>query len=199
MGYTHGTEWNEKKILDSIKEMVAETGQKTMPTHKEIFDFFGNYKLTNAMAKRKGTKYYADVLGLQIKDCESKMGEETEFYCAMQIREFLGLESESTHRRHPYDLLVENAVKIDVKSARIFISKNETKYFTFNLEKPQQTCDIFVFYCMENGVPIRTLVIPSYVLSGKTQLAIGSKSKYDKYENRWDLIQKYYDFILKCI
>lgn len=194
MGYTHGEKWNEEKILQEVKKVVAKTGQKTMPTHKELFDFFGNYKLTNAMAKRKGTKYYANILGLSIKECESKMGEDNEFYCSIQINEILGLDSQKTAPRYPYDLLVENSVKIDVKSAKLF-KINNTQYFTFNLEKTHQTCDLYVFYCIENDVIVKTLIIPSYILSGKTQLSIGHKSKYDKYIDRWDLILKYYHFI----
>ena len=123
------------------------------------------------------------------------MGEDNELYCSIQISEILGLDSQKTAPRHPYDLLVENSVKIDVKSAKLF-KINNTQYFTFNLEKTHQTCDLYVFYCIENDVIVKTLIIPSYILSGKTQLSIGHKSKYDKYIDRWDLILKYYHFIL---
>lgn len=188
--------WNEEKILAALKQMVIDTGQVTMPTHSEIKKYFGDYKLSNAMSKRKGTKYYANMLGLEIKSCESDFGDRLENYCLNQLED-MGLCAEKTKVRYPYDILVERAVKIDVKACKPFKNYDNSTYYTFNLEKKEQTCDVYVFYCLnETYEIIKTLIIPSYVLSGKTQLSIGvRKSKYNKYTDRWDIIQQYCDFI----
>lgn len=188
--------WNEEKIVKALKEMIAVTKQKTMPTHSEIKEFYGNYKLTNAMRRIKGTKYYADVLGLEIKSCESNFGDKLEDYCLAQL-DNMGLFAEKTKVRYPYDILVERAVKIDVKSSRKFDSYHNSQYYTFNIEKKEQTCDMYICYCVDTDDKIeKTMVIPSYILSGKTQLSIGIKeSKYDKYIDRWDLLIKYCNFV----
>lgn len=200
MSYSHGEKWSEDIILEKIKELVEYTGQKTMPTHSEMFDYFGNTKLSNAISKRQGTAYYANKLGLKIKNSESNFGFEMEMVCISQIQEKLGIACEKTRARHPYDILVGNSVKIDVKASKIFDNYGRAKYYTFNIEKQHQTCDLFVFYCIgEKGEIQKTLIVPSFVLSGKTQFSIANDSIYDKYINRWDLIKKYYDFILSCV
>ena len=65
---------------------------------------------------------------------------------------------------YPYDILVNRNVKVDVKASRLFNNYGNSKYYTFNLEKKDQTCDIFVFYCINQNDEIeRTFVIPSAV------------------------------------
>ena len=199
MAYSHGDRWSEDVILEKIKELVEFTGQKTMPTHSEMFDYFGNTKLSNAISKRQGTNYYADKLGLELKNSESNFGFEMEMFCLTEIQEKLGIPCEKTVARHPYDILVGNAVKIDVKASKLFDNYGKAKYYTFNIEKKQQTCDVFVFYCIGEDKKIKkTLVVPSYVLSGKTQFSIGNDSIYDKYINKWELIKQYHSFMSSC-
>lgn len=200
MSYSHGDKWSEDVILEKIKELVEFTGQKTMPTHSEMFDYFGNTKLSNAISKRQGTNYYANKLGLKVKNSESNFGFEMEMFCLAEIQERLGIPCEKTGARHPYDILVGNSVKIDVKASKIFNNYGKTKYYTFNIEKKHQTCDIFVFYCIrEDGEIEKVFIVPSYVLSGKTQFSIGNDSIYDKYRNKWELIKQYYSFISSCV
>ena len=133
---------------------------------------------------------------MEIKECESKFGDQLEDYCVLQIQEKLGLDGEKTKPRYPYDILVNRKVKLDVKASRIFDNYGNSKYYTFNLEKKDQTCDIFVFYCINQNNEIeKTLVIPSTVLSGKNQLSIGKSSMYDKYIDQWRFISDYNKFM----
>lgn len=200
MGYSHGKQWSENEIVKTLKRMVETLGMNTMPTHSEMNNFFGTASVSNAVSKRGGSKHYANLLGLPIKQCESKFGDKIEDYCVLQIEDILGLSCEKTKPRYPYDILVDRSVKIDVKASRLFNNYGKSRYYTFNMEKKDQTCDIFVFYCINDMDEVeRTLVIPSYVLSGKTQLALGIKSMYDKYENKWEYIKKYNEFISNCV
>ena len=176
--------------------MIDKSGMNTMPTHSEIKEFFGDNALVCAMSKRNGTKHYAKLLGMEIKECESKFGDQLEDYCILQIQEKLGLDGEKTKPRYPYDILVNRNVKVDVKASRLFNNYGNAKYYTFNLEKKEQTCDIFVFYCINQNNEIeKTLVIPSIVLSGKNQLAVGKSSMYDKYIDQWRFISDYNKFM----
>ncbi len=190
MAYVTKTEWNEAKIISCINEMVNKTGNNQMPTHSEMDKFYGNYCLSNAVRRHGGTKYFANKMGLEIKNCESKFGEDFELRCINDIMLKLNLEAEKMQIRYPYDVLVENSVKIDVKSC------TGKQYYSFNLEKAHQTCDIFVFYCIKNDEVEKIYIVPSSVLCGKTQFAVGmNSSKYDKYLNRWDIIKHYNDFM----
>ena len=196
MAYSHGQKWSEEKIVDALRFMIEKCGMDTMPTHSEIQNFFGNSALNCAMSNRGGTKYFAKLLGMEIKQCESKFGDQLEDYCVLQIQEKLGLDGEKTKPRYPYDILVNRNVKVDVKASRIFNNYGNAKYYTFNLEKKEQTCDIFVFYCINQNNEIeKTLVIPSTVLSGKNQLAVGKSSMYDKYIDQWRFISDYNKFM----
>lgn len=201
MAYAHGVQWNEERILEALKTMVVSLNMSTMPTCSQMNDFFGDTRLSNAISKHKKSKYYAEILGLDIKQCETELGKQYEEICANFIEEKLGMECELTSVRFPYDILADRSVKIDVKVGRIFDNYGNSKYFTFNLEKKNQTCDIFVCYCIGcKGELTKTLVIPSYILSGKKQLSIGVYgSRYDQYIDRWDILGKYRDFIKSTI
>ena len=189
--------WTEDKIIIALTEMVEATKQKTMPTHSEIKKFYGNCKLTNAMRRHGGTKHYANLLGLEIKECESQFGEIYEDLFISELQARLNFKGEKTVARYPYDVLVEGAVKIDVKASKPYKYKN-TRWYSCNLEKRHQTCDIFVIYCIGEE-ETKLYIIPSAVMSGKTQFSIGiQQSMYDGYLNRWDIISDYVAFMKGC-
>lgn len=192
--------WDESSIEAKIKEMLNCTKQETFPTHTEIKDFFGDYTLSNAIRRHGGTKYWAYKLGIPEKKCESFLGDEYEQKCVKDIKEKLNLDSEMCKVRYPYDILVARSTKIDIKVSNIFETKEKkTKFFTCNIEKEMQTCDIFVVYCIYDENKEKTFIIPSCELSGKTQISIGiEKSKYDSFIDRWDIIKKYVDFMKEC-
>lgn len=186
--------WNESKIKNSLLFMVKKTKQTHMPTHSEMIEFYGDNRLANAVRRHGGTSYWANELGLETKDCESKTGSDYESIFCEQVFAKTGLEPQKTKPRYPYDVLVGNSVKVDVKSGvRVGAS---SKYFSFNLEKSEQTCDVFAVYCLNDDYEQeKVYIIPASVLSGKTQLSFGvCKSKYDQFENRWDIIQKCHEF-----
>lgn len=196
MAYSHGQKWSEEKIVEALRFMIDKCNMDTMPTHSEIQQFFGNCALNSAMSNRGGTKYFSKLLGMETKNCESKFGDQLEDYCVLQIQEKLGLDGEKTKPRYPYDILVNRNVKVDVKVSRVFDNYGNAKYHTFNMEKKEQTCDVFVFYCIGTNDEIeRTFVIPASVLSGKKQLAVGKSSMYDKYLDQWHFISDYDRFM----
>ncbi|WP_252233748.1 hypothetical protein [Clostridium sp. ZS1] len=93
--------------------------------------------------------------------------------------------------KHPYDLLVNDNVKIDVKSSNKYLSSAGWNSYSFNLEKFNPTCDIYIIYCIQDE---KLLIIPSKFLK-QTQLCITDKtSKYDIYKDRWDYIEQYNSF-----
>ena len=200
MGHTHGTAWTEERIIEEISQIVKEFDMKTFPTHTEMDNYYKSRALSNAVSRNGGSKYFAEKMNLKIKDCESKFGQKYEEFAMQQIKDNLGFISEPTQVGFSYDILTNHAVKIDIKAAKIFDNYGGTKYWTCNLEKKTQTCDIYIMYCLDEiENVIKTLIIPSIVLYEKTQLAVGKTSKYDIYKDRWDFIEMYNNFITTTI
>lgn len=107
----------------------------------------------------------------------------------------MGYQTEMMTQGHPYDILINGAVKVDVKSANISLIRGSRAYVV-GINKKSQTCDIYMIYCLgEDGVTVeKELVIPSHHLS-LTTLNIGMDSKYDYYEKSYKYIEEYVDFM----
>ena len=193
MGYTHGNKWNDENISQAIMGVVHIAKTTSFPSRSLIKEITGNEGVSNAIRRHGGTKYWADKLGLDTKPCESKMGFEYECEC-LNYLSVLGYDCELTRARYPYDLIANGNIKTDVKCSNLYESKSG-KFYTFNLGKVMPTCDVFVCYCISNEDIKMVYVIPSCVLSGKTQLSIGEMhSKYDKYISNWSVIGQYDEF-----
>jgi len=92
-------------------------------------------------------------------------------------------------------LYVNNAIKVDIKAAKPYTNSKTGTFHTFNLDKKEHACDIFMMFAIEHDESIgRILIIPSKELKVK-QLSIGAKSQYNKYVNRWDYFDKYANFM----
>ena len=191
MGYSRGFRWNDEEILKKLRKVIEELKIDTMPTKTQMNKVTGSYALSCAVSKHGGFKKFAEILGLEIKVSESKFGEEYEFLFMGHVREKTGLKVEKMPIKHPYDLLVGDSVKVDVKVSNI--TSTSVGYYSFNLEKNNPTCDVFACYCLNECKKIEKLyIIPSSVLKGKTQLSLGIKrSKYDNWLDRWEVLTRY--------
>ena len=184
------TIWTEEEVHDQIIDVMKSLNLNRMPSRNEIEKVHCNSKLTNKISKTGGFYAWARRIGLDIKESETLLGSEVECY----IKDFmitLGHDVEMTTTKCPYDLYVNRRVKIDVKAGRV-VHSGISPYYTFNLEKATPTCDFFVAVTLSGAdVPDKIYVIPSSVMAGKTQLSVGiHKSIYDKYIDRWDLIER---------
>lgn len=189
MGYAHGKQWNEELIKEAVFEVVTKLELDRMPTRKEMDEYFGNAGLSGKVSKSGGFYHYANIFGLSIKSTESAFGIKYE-HIVKDMLVSLGNDAELTTTKFPYDILVNKRVKVDVKVGRI-VKTRDCDYYTFNLEKKNQTCDIYAVVALDRADEIKKMyVIPASVMSGKSQLSIGiTNSKYDKYIDRWDLIE----------
>ena len=164
-----------------------------MPTKTEIEKVMHNSALTNAIRRHGGYKYWADKLNLSQSKCETRFGLTWE----LKVKDILqsrGYKVDKMPNKHPYDLLVNDNIKIDSKVSKA-IKRDKYSYYTFNLEKKNPTCDIYVAFCVDDYLnPIKTYVIPSKFLH-LSQLSIGiHKSKYDVFLDRWDYIDVFDKF-----
>lgn len=172
------------------------------PTHSEMTEYYGNKALTNKISKSGGTKYWAKLLGYDVKDCESEFGDYFERYSIEDILTHTGLKSYKNKVGYPYDVTTNKHIKIDVKSSTIIENNRGYEYHSFNLEKKEPTCDIYILYCVDTTNKIyKTYVIPSCHVYGQTQIGISAfgKSKWDKYKDNWSVFDVYNDFYNKLV
>lgn len=183
--------WTDQMVADGILEVMNFIGIDRMPTYKEMNDYYSNSKLANRITKTGGSHYWADKLNIPMKHSESQLGFEIELEVESMLKE-KGFKCELTSIRHPYDILVNGRVKIDVKSANESEVHGSSVY-SFGLAKAQPTCDVYIAACLDMKKSIKKIfVIPAHVMTGKTQLCLGvNHSKYDLYINRWDIISSF--------
>lgn len=195
MGYSHGKKWT----LENIKKEISQISKTSeyMPSCKTMDEYTGNKGLSNAVCRNGGCKKIAEMMNLKTKESETEYGRNYELYCLNKIGNIFHYDCEKMTTKYPYDLIVDRSVKIDVKASRK-VKCRDSFSFSFNLEKKNPTCDIFVFFCIDNDKIIKTYIIPSCILSGKCQLSVGIKqSIYDVYLDRWDYIKEYVCFMRK--
>lgn len=194
MGYTHGIKWTEESIENALMKVVRDLELDRMPSCKEVEKYYGNCCLTNAISKRIGWYALAERLGLPIKESETYFGKRQEKSVQEEIIA-RGHEVRKMPQNFPYDLLVDDCIKIDVKASRLFRGCHGN-FYAFNLEKPFCTCDIYVLRLLkDNSDLIGTLIVPSKDVPTNTQISVGEKhSKYYKYRDRWDYIEEYSRF-----
>lgn len=199
MGYTHGRKWSHSDICNEIYKVMNTLNIKRMPSAPECNLVTGNAALSSVITKRGGFDWIAKHLRLEQSECETRLGRNTEKIIKEMI-EKLGYTVEQMSIKHPYDLLVNGNVKIDVKASNKYLSKDKWTSYSFNLEKASPTCDIYIIVCINKDKSYeRILVIPSKFLK-QTQLCIsGEKSKYDVYKDQWSYIDQYDKFYKNII
>ena len=195
MGYSHGKMWSEDDIKDAIMTIVNERKMETFPSKSEIIEFYGNSSLANRISKRGGTRRWAKEVNLPIKKSESEFGDKYEKYAIQDIAKHTGLIATQMKPRYPYDIAVDGNIKVDIKASRMLFNRNGFGFNTFNLEKSNPTCDIYILYCLNSdGTPCKTIIIPSCLALGKTQIGVGGESKWDVYKDNWNVLLRYKDF-----
>lgn len=188
MGYVQGTRWTNELIEQEIIKVKEALNLSRMPSNSEVKSVVGN-GLACKISKTGGYKYWADKLNLKMKYSETKLGREYEEKI-MKLLQSKGCEVEQMSIKHPYDLLVNLNIKVDVKVSNLYRGE-KGEFHTFNLEKHNHNCDLFICVCVTDDEIVKTLVIPSKFLMKVSQLSIGNNSVYDVFKDRFDYIEKY--------
>ena len=191
--------WNDELIRKGILEVVEHIGEVRMPTAYEIREYHGDCRLIGAITRTGGFMVWANKMELPMKDGDVILSLGYEKY-TKELLEKNGLDCIHTSTKFPYDLLVDNKVKIDVKVSHLVEVGNGWGY-TFKIAKNIPKCDIYVAYCLDEkevGKIAKAYIIPAHVLINMRQLTIGKdNSKYDAYLNRWELIERFNDSLMR--
>lgn len=191
------TFWTGDLIAEEITKSMEILGISRMPTASELRSLQRN-DLHCKISKTKKYSGWAQHLGLRMRSSETRTGQEYEEKVAGELRD-LGYYVEITSTKHPYDLLVEGCLKIDVKVANAYMLRGQSRIHTIALAKTEPTCDLY--FCIlldENKAAERELIIPSHHVR-KTMLNIGRRSKYNTYDKRFDYIENYIKFFKSVI
>lgn len=192
MGYTHGIKWSFQRMCDEINTVKHILNIDRMPSNSECKLVTGNCALSNAIRRSGGFYWLANHMGLNIKDSETKTGKKFE-KLAREILEDKNYKVQDMSVKYPFDLLVNDRIRVDVKVGRPYLSRN-SRVHTIGINKKYATCDLYMVFALdEKDKPERTFLIPGCDLR-VTSLNFGKDSIYNIYLDRWDLIERYDKF-----
>ncbi|HEY5563879.1 MAG TPA: hypothetical protein VIK72_19360 [Clostridiaceae bacterium] len=192
MGYTKGIRWNDNLIESEIMRVAELLSINRMPSRTEIISITNDDALTNKIAKTGGFSYWAEKLKMGLKISDTSLGQDYELK-AIELIEGKGFEVERMTTKYPFDLLINDNIKIDVKVSRPGYVKG-SRVHTFRTTKKFATCDLYMIFALDENKAIeKFFIIPGSDLKVVT-MCIGRKSKYDIFIDRWDLIEKYDKF-----
>lgn len=186
MGYTTGIKWTDDLIAENVLRIANMFEPKRMPSNREIIEIEGNHKLSMAVQKNGGFTYWANKLGLEQKYSETKLGIVGE-KCVADELSHRGHFVEMTSTKHPYDILVDGCIKVDVKTSNESYIRGCAVH-AYRLAKRQQTCDFYIFYEADTG---KIYIVPAHKCHGQVQVEMGNDSKaYKQYLGAFDLINQ---------
>lgn len=183
--------WSDSVIEKEIIRSMSTLHIKRMPTSSELLSI-GRSDLQNAITKHGGFRHWRKALSLNLAENETNKGQKYE----VKVSEFLKTIGHKTNQMttgHPYDLLVNENVKVDVKvgSAHYHFG---CRAHTFRPSSEHSTCDIYICIALdEDDLIEKIFVIPSKFAKVKT-INISGSGKYYKFINRWCYIEEYTDF-----
>ncbi|KIL79561.1 hypothetical protein [Bacillus badius] len=180
--------WTDELIEKEIIKCMKALHIKRMPVANEL-QAIGRNDLHCAISKSK-LKYsgWAKRLGIKLKSSETVKGNKYELIIKEKIEEFSNhLYVREMSTKHPYDLLVNECVKVDVKVAAPHLHFG-TRAHTFALHKKYATCDIYVCVALDEREEIENIFIIPARSAQLVTLNICGNSKYNKFKDNWVLI-----------
>ncbi len=185
------TKWTDEKIKQGILDSIKVLQIDRMPTANELKDI-GRNDLHCKVSRTKKYRGWAEELGLELKESETVKGNKYEDYVA-EVLEGLGYEVERMTTKHPFDLLVNGSLKIDVKVGAPHTHFG-TRCHTFRPSKKFATCDLYICIGLDEEENIeKQFIIPSKFAQLVT-LNICNDSKYNAFLDRWDYVNRFVEF-----
>lgn len=188
-----GTNSTVESVIKRLKLLISELKMDRMPVTSEVQNSSYGNSLHNDIVRLGGYRYFAEIMNLPIKHSETSLGQDFEYKVIDLLRE-MNYNVIKMDTLHPFDILINDTVKIDVKVANARVDDKGNVSHTFGINKRIASCDIYIIVCLNEDKSIeRLMVIPSHHLKIVT-LCIGKNSKYNKYIDRFDYIDSYSEF-----
>lgn len=179
------THWTPELIEQEIRLVAQNIGH--FPSNTELRDM-GKNDLACAITKRGGLLELAKKLGIERQSSDSDFGwaGEESVVAELQRRGFTA--SRTKEVKAPFDILVNNIVRIDVKNARF--ASYPTKHgscdgWFYRLGKMCQA-DLVALHQYDEG---STYIIP-WSLIPTSNVTITREGKYSHYKEAWWLVEQ---------
>lgn len=181
--------WTDELIESELKKCIDVLKIDRMPTAAELIDI-GRNDLHCKIGRTKTYSGWAEKLGLKLKSSDTTKGNQYEFHVLKKIKELSGyqLSIEKMTTKHPYDLLINGCVKVDVKVGKAHYHFDNARAHTFRLSKKHATCDIYVCVALDENDQVENYFIIPAAHVPMVTLNMGSESKYNKYKNNWNFL-----------
>jgi hypothetical protein len=187
--------WTDELIKTELLKSINVLGLDRMPTAEELKGINRN-DLHCKISRTKKYSGWAEELNLSLKSCTTRAGQKYEGVL-LEVLKNQGYKVEAMTTKHPYDLLVNSAIKIDVKVAKPYLLRGKDRVHTFNLSKIKPTCDIYILIALDENENIeRLFVIPSHFVQ-QPMVNMGKESKYNFYVNSWHYLTAFDEFYKK--
>ena len=182
--------WNDELIESELKKCIKALQIARMPASSEL-RMLKREDLHNAIS-RSDLKYsgWSKRMNLKLKDSETTKALRYELLIKTKLEGFNDLTVEKMSTKHPYDLLINGCVKVDVKVAAPHHHFGPRAH-TFGLNKKYATCDIYICVALSDEGNIEKFFIIPAAHVQITTLNICGDSKYNKYTNQWDFVNHF--------
>lgn len=177
------------KEADAVA-VLSSMGQNLgrMPTFSEMRDFTGSHALEGKVTDSGGSFVWAKRLGLPLKQSDSKTGWDGEVLACEILTEHGLSQERSGPVKWPFDIIVDGAVRVDVKSAR-YAEYGPCKGWFYRIGKAPQA-DVIMLLQLDT----RDCYILPWTIVPRTNITIARDGgKYRMFLNRFDLLRKLVD------
>ncbi len=174
--------WTDEKVHQELLSICGGTG--VFPSNTDLVKL-GRNDLSNQIARRGGFIHWSKRLGFERVSSDSDTGWHGEDECLKILSDF-GFTAEKTGRlRAPYDILVNESVRIDVKTAK-FAEYGPCRGWFYRIGK-DTSADILMLYQMDAK---DSYIIP-WSICPSTNITISkSGGKYAKFKNAFDILRE---------
>ena len=186
--------WNETEIEKAIKTFINTDADANLkfPSAK-LLRSKKRTDLENAITRSGGFVYWRKKMGYDEQNISSVIGWNGE-EIIKRILISMGYKVEKQTTTSFYDFVVNDCVRVECKFSNVYRGQTG-EYFSFNLERKEKDCDIFIVVCKYKNSLLKILVIPHIKVFNQRQISVGlENSKWDCYENKFDYIDKYEKF-----
>ncbi len=183
--------WTEIRILTELNPFIQKYNR--MPTAQEL-NGNGRGNLTNAINRGGGFQKFADMFDVPKKRTSTSKGERVEKAVAKQLSQ-KGFTVELTSSKCPYDILVNNSLRVDVKMAT---NDDKEKLFVYSLRDKglSPTCDVYALCrCGRSKDIIYDIYfVPALVLLQQT-VSISGSPKWTPWRENYEVLRNLEAFL----
>ncbi len=174
--------WSDERFETEVREVTNALGR--FPTVTDLKGMDRN-DLANQIARRGGFPAVADQMGLKREESDSDTGWSGEDAAAEFLRSH-GFHVDTRNGiKCPYDLLVENVLRIDVKATkRCRYGHSEGWFYRIGKYAP---CDVVILWQLDTS---ECHVLPWYVCPATNITITPSDRKYAQFRNNIDVIRE---------